>query len=180
MYEDKKKFYFVNEMMYGGTLYDRVTREQLSENRAAKIIRQLISAVTYLHSKGIVHGDIKPHNIHFRGVDDDMIKLIDFGTSRRINPDHHMHGVFGTVYYLAPEVIEGDYDEKCDVWSIGVILYILIAGGPPFDGANGKEVIQAILKGQFNLQGGIWDGVSNETKDLISRMLCRQEERITA
>jgi calcium-dependent protein kinase len=85
MYEDSKKIYFVNEMMYGGTIFQRLVREKsFSEAKAAKIIKQLVSAVAYLHSKGIVHGDIKPMNIHFRGVDDDIVKLIDFGTSRRI------------------------------------------------------------------------------------------------
>jgi len=135
MYEDKKKIFFVNEMMLGGTLFERLAQEHnFSEFRAGKIIRQIISALTYLHSENVVHGDIKPGNIHFRGIDDDMIKLIDFGTSRRINENHAMHGVFGTSYYLAPEVIEGIYSEKCDVWSVGVILYMLLTGHPPFDG----------------------------------------------
>lgn len=86
MFEDSKKMYFVNEMMYGGTIFQRLEREKhFSEAKAAKIMKQIIGAVAYLHGQGIVHGDIKPHNIHFRGVDDDIVKLIDFGTTRRIN-----------------------------------------------------------------------------------------------
>ncbi len=129
MYEDQKRMYFVNELMYGGTLFDRISKlKSLNEQSAAKIIRQLLSAVTYLHSQGYVHGDIQPNNIFFRTESDDMIKLVDFGTSRRIADDHHMHGVYGTSYFCAPEVVEGDYSEKCDVWSIGVLFYILISG----------------------------------------------------
>lgn len=97
-----------------------------------------------MHSQNIVHGDIKPLNIHFRGLDDDIVKLIDFGTSRRINEKHAMHGVFGTSYFLAPEVIEGDYNEKSDVWSCGVILYMFITGRPPFDGVDDREIIKCI------------------------------------
>ena len=81
-----------------------------------------------------MHGDIKPQNIHFKDQEDTIIKLIDFGTSRRVNNEHAMHGVFGTSYYVSPEVIEGTYSEKCDVWSVGVILYILLSGEPPFNG----------------------------------------------
>mgnify|MGYP001238810355 CR=1 FL=1 len=100
-----------------------------------------------------MHGDIKPQNIHFRGVKEEMIKLIDFATSRRINAEHAMHGVFGTSYYLAPEVIEGTYSEKCDVWSVGVIMYILLTGEPPFNGATDSDVVEAIKVGQFSLEG---------------------------
>lgn len=86
MYEDRKKMYFVNEMMHGGTLYERVTMDmQFGEIKAANVIRQLLSAVNYLHQSSIVHGDIKPQNIHFKDQHDQIIKLIDFGTSRRIN-----------------------------------------------------------------------------------------------
>lgn len=105
-----------------------VREKSFSEAKAARIIKQLVSAVAYLHGRGIVHGDIKPMNIHFRGVDDDIVKLIDFGTSRRIREKGNMSGVFGTSYFLAPEVIEHNYTEKCDVWSCGVILYMMLSG----------------------------------------------------
>lgn len=133
MFEDKTKLYFVNEMMYGGTLFERLAKaHNFSEARAAKVVKQILSAISHLHSKGFVHGDIKPENIHFRALDDDILKILDFGTSRRIGADHHMHGIHGTVHYIAPEVLEGDYDEKCDVWSVGVILYMLLSGSAPF------------------------------------------------
>ena len=100
--------------------------------------------MNYLHQNNIVHGDIKPQNIHFKDQNDHIVKLIDFGTSRRVNEKHAMHGIFGTSYYLAPEVIEGTYSEKCDVWSLGVILFILLSGVPPFAGNSDEEVVQSI------------------------------------
>jgi calcium-dependent protein kinase len=114
-----------------------------------------------------VHGDIQPNNIFFRSETEDTVKLIDFGTSRRIADDHHMHAVYGTAYFCAPEVIDGDYSEKCDVWSIGVLLYMLLSGQPPFNGAIGKDVTAAIKKGQYAMSGDYWDKISAPAKDLI-------------
>lgn len=136
--------------------------------------------MNYLHQNSIVHGDIKPQNIHFKDQDDTIIKLIDFGTSRRVNDQHAMHGVFGTSYYVAPEVIEGTYSEKCDVWSVGIILYILLAGEPPFNGNTDQEIVQRIKEGDFVMEGPRWDEVSDEAKDLITRILCKEDIRISA
>ena len=168
-------------MMHGGTLYERVTTDlHFNEVKAANVIRQLISAVNYLHQNSIVHGDIKPQNIHFKDQEDTIIKLIDFGTSRRVNDKHAMHGVFGTSYYVAPEVIEGTYSEKCDVWSVGVILYILLSGEPPFNGPTDEEIVDKIKIGEYSFDGARWDEVSPEAKDLISRILCKEDDRISA
>ena len=104
-------------------------------------------------------------------MEDDVIKLIDFGTSRRINAEHAMHGVFGTSYYLAPEVIEGTYSEKCDVWSVGVIMYILLCGEPPFNAATDEEVVELIKQGEFEMEGEHWDHVTDEAKNLIASLL---------
>lgn len=120
-----------------------------------------------MHQSNIVHGDIKPQNVHFKDQDDTIIKLIDFGTSRRVNDQHAMHGVFGTSYYVAPEVIMGTYSEKCDVWSIGVILYILLSGEPPFNGSTDQQIVENIKGGEFSMSGPAWDDISNEAKDLI-------------
>lgn len=86
-----------------------------------------------------MHGDIKPSNIFFRSNDEDFIKLTDFGTSRRITDDH-LQGVYGTSFFCAPEVAIGDYNEKCDVWSIGVIFYMLLCGQPPLNGTTGRQI----------------------------------------
>ena len=140
----------------------------------------MLSAVNYLHQNSIVHGDIKPQNIHFKDQNDHIVKLIDFGTSRRVNEKHAMHGVFGTSYYLAPEVIEGTYSEKCDVWSLGVILFILLSGVPPFAGNSDEEVVQSIKKGHFAFDDPCWQDVSNQCKDLILSMLSKESVRPSA
>lgn len=92
-----------------------------------------------------------------------------------------MHGVFGTAYFSSPEVVEGGkYSEKCDVWSIGVIMYCLLCGQPPFDGESDKEVVKAVIAGKYNLSGGLWDDISDSAKDLLSKVLVREEKRISA
>ena len=91
-----------------------------------------------------------------------------------------MHGVFGTSYYVAPEVIQGTYSEKCDVWSVGVILYILLAGEPPFNGQTDEEIVDKIKIGEYTFEGPRWDEISAEAKDLIARILCKEEDRISA
>ena len=158
-----------------------MTREQvISEEVTAGIIRQVLSALTYLHSQGIVHGDIKPSNIHFHTVEDDIVKMIDFGSSRRVAQDELLHGVYGTSYYVAPETLEGGYTHTADVWAVGVLLYILLSGEPPFDGASGRQVINAVRQGEYNMKGGAWDAISNEAKDLIMNMLTTPDKRISA
>jgi len=91
-----------------------------------------------------------------------------------------MHGIYGTSYFLAPEVIDRNYSEKCDVWSCGVILYMLISGKPPFDGRNGQEVVKSIQNGKFDLDSEIWSVMSTELKDLVSKMLVPESKRLSA
>ena len=82
-----------------------------------------------------------------------------------------MHGVYGTAYYVAPEVLGGDYDEKCDIWSIGIILYMLLSGQPPFNGNSDLQILEAVKKGEFQIEGGVWDDVSITARDLVCKML---------
>ena len=102
-------------------------------------------AVSYCHSLGIVHRDLKPENILIDKEQNNILKLIDFGTSVTYERGQKLQGVHGTVYYIAPEVIaEQQYDERCDVWSVGVMLYILLSGRPPFDGASDSKIIESV------------------------------------
>ena len=129
----------------------------------------------------IIHRDIKPENILFESNDALNIKLLDFGNSRKMGENEAMHGVYGTAYYVAPEVLSGDYNEQCDIWSVGVILYMLLSGNPPFNGQSDLQIIEAVKKGSYEINGGVWDEISPEAKDLAMRMLTHDpKQRITA
>lgn len=105
----------------------------------------MMSAITYCHNHGIAHRDLKPENLLLSEPNDTKnIKVIDFGTSKAFGSNHHMKEKFGTVYYIAPEVLTYDYDEKCDVWSAGVILYIMLCGYPPFNARTDEEIYKKI------------------------------------
>ena len=113
-------------------------------------MKQVMSAVAYCHEKKIVHRDLKPENLVFINKDENSdLKVIDFGTSRSFNPDEKMKKRLGTPYYIAPEVLKREYNEKCDVWSCGVILFILLSGYPPFCAGSENEIINLILIGKF-------------------------------
>lgn len=99
------------------------------------------------------------------------IKVIDFGTSQKFDPNKKMNQIFGTAYYIAPEVLKGEYNEKCDLWSIGVILYILLSGKPPFDGNDDKEIVNSVRIGTYSMSGPEWKSITVEAKDLIKKML---------
>lgn len=122
-----------------------------SEKEASYIIRQLLMAVSYLHSNKVMHRDIKPENIMLSYRKTLDCKLIDFAAATDFKEDEHdneipLKEVKGTSYYIAPEVISGSYTSKCDMWSIGVILYMLLTGNPPFDGRSDKDVIKQLIK----------------------------------
>jgi calcium-dependent protein kinase len=165
-FSDAKHYYLVTEYLIllahpfryvdGGELFDEIKRRaHFSEQDAALVMNQLLSAVTYCHERHLVHRDLKPENILLdRSAGKNLsIKIIDFGTAKAFVPDSKMHQLLGTPFYIAPEVLMGDYNEKCDVWSCGVILYILLSGTPPFFGKTDKEVMRAVKKGQFTYRG---------------------------
>lgn len=141
-------------------------------------MRKILSAVKHLHEHGICHRDLKPENFLFSDNSEDAeIKLIDFGLSKRFghiqesHPSEKMHTIVGTPYYVAPEVLKGSYDFSCDIWSLGVILYIMLCGYPPFEGDNNKEIFKRVLQQKLEFDPEDWTRVSDEAKDLISKML---------
>ena len=142
----------------------------------------MLSAINYCHIRKIVHRDLKPENLLLdKDEDNPKIKIIDFGTSQLFDPEKKMSQKFGTPYYIAPEVLKKSYNEKCDLWSCGVILYILLCGYPPFNGANDKQIIEAVLKGKYTLDEPEWDDVCEDAKDLVRRLLTYDpDKRITA
>lgn len=180
---DEKNFYIVSELMTGGELYDQISKiSSYTEKNAAIIIDQLLSVISYLHSKQIVHRDLKPENIMLETNNhgDLSIKIIDFGAA------NFYYGTplklkIGTAYYIAPEVIRKSYGPKCDIWSLGVILYVLLCGYPPFDGEDDEEIMAAVEQGKFDFSSEEWDLVSNDAKNFIKKLLTYDEnKRISA
>ena len=186
LYEDSIRYYVVSELLTGGELFDYVIKlGHLSEVTAAKIMKQILSAVTYCHQNGIVHRDLKPENLLLESPPKEgkeiIIKMIDFGTSSLFNPTTRLHKRIGTPYYIAPEVLNMDYTEKCDVWSCGVILYILLSGYPPFPGKSNDDIMRKVRLGHFHFNHPEFNTVSVESKNLIRKMLTMdQRARLSA
>lgn len=178
-YQNEKYLFIVTEYLDGGELFDKIELLQtFSEAEAANYMSQILMAVSYLHSMNIIHRDIKPENIVLSNKDHDAnLKLIDFGTSREVEGNQKLQARMGTAYYIAPEVLRKNYDVKCDIWSCGIILYVLLCGYPPFNGSTEKKIIQRILKGQFTFPVEEWGKVSQNAKDLIKKMLTLDPEK---
>lgn len=172
-YEDARNYHLVTELYTGGELFDKIVRQsKFTQHEAAIVMRQVFSGITYCHSMKVVHRDLKPENLLLESVEEDAyIKIIDFGTASNFSAGKKMSQVIGTPYYLAPEVLLKKYDEKVDVWSCGVILYILLVGYPPFNGQTNIQIIEKVKKGKFKLTGPEWNCVDKDAKVLISRLL---------
>lgn len=177
-FEDGKFIYIVMELVTGGELFDKIQSvHRFTEKKAAEYFIQILSGVNYLHKHKIVHRDLKPENVLFDG---EILKIVDFGTSKIYDASKKMKKCHGTPYYIAPEVLNGSYTEKCDVWSCGVILYIMLCGFPPFNGKDDDEILDAVLKGKFNFNLPEFKHVSNTAKNLIKKMLTyNPKDRIT-
>lgn len=167
----------------GGELFFHITKKKyLTEAKAALIMKQAFYALCYLHSNMICHRDIKPENFLLYQEDDDShIKLIDFGLAKKVTKDELMTTPNGTPYYIAPEVLKGSYTALCDNWSMGVVMYIMLSGKPPFTGKDNNEILHNVLHTQFDFKTPVWEQISEQAKDLISKLLCRNaDERLTA
>eukprot|EP00347_Sterkiella_histriomuscorum_P018781 403344202 len=182
IYQDAKNIYLITEYLEGGELFDLILKtKHFNENIAAKIMKQLLSAVSYCHNKQIVHRDLKPENLLLCQKDSFEIKVIDFGLSRQFSPEKNMYSKMGTPFYIAPEVLKKKYNEKCDIWSCGVILYILLSGNPPFNGKNDQAIFDSIALGYVSFQGVEWKNISNQAKIFIKKMLqVNPDDRISA
>ena len=136
-------------------MFDKLSKDKtMDEKDSANIMKQLLSAIVYCHAGNVVHRDLKPENLLLESPEENArIKVIDFGTSQIFNPTKKMTVKIGTPYYIAPEVLSQSYTEKCDVWSCGVILYILLCGYPPFVGRNDFDIMNKIKKGIIKMTG---------------------------
>ena len=175
IYEDSRKYYIMMEFLEGGELFEAITSAgSFNELSAAKIMRQLLNAINYLHSNHIVHRDLKPENIMLTNEPKEgnyQIKLIDFGAATTFIPGKKISKFIGTSYYIAPEVLKENYDEKCDIWSCGVIFYILLCGYPPFNGNTNLDIYHNIRTKNPSFGGDEWEDISKDAIDLIKNML---------
>jgi len=176
IFEDARRFYMITEACEKGELFDYLIQSQrLTEHVTAHIMLQMLSAVCFCHEKGIVHRNLKPENLLIDSIaanGEVTIKVIDFGTSTLFTGGaQKMNTQLGTPYYIAPEVLNMEYDEKCDLWSCGVILYVLLSGQPPFGGDTDEEILNAIRVGKFSFPANMWEHVSKDAKALITSLL---------
>jgi len=182
-WETDRICFLVTELCEGGELFFHITnRKYLTEAQAAQIMRQAFYALCYLHNNKICHRDIKPENfLLYKENDDSFVKLIDFGLAKRVSKNEVMNAPNGTPYYIAPEVLKGSYTTQCDNWSMGVVMFIMLSGKPPFGGRSNKEIIDNVLRGQYSFSSPVWQSISDEAKDLINKLLDRQADmRLTA
>ena len=186
IYEDNKYIYLIMEECSGGEFFDSLAKrakekKMYTEKECAKIFKQILEAVNYLHAHGVCHRDLKPENILFSNVaDDSCLKLIDFGLSKVIEGDKNLKGAVGTTFYMAPEVITGNYNEKCDIWACGVILYIMLCGKPPFYSQNEEELKKNICSMKYTFDYPEFKKVSQDAIDLIKKILVPPEKRLSA
>ncbi|KAM6912769.1 ribosomal protein S6 kinase alpha-5 isoform 2-T2 [Xenentodon cancila] len=182
IYHDQLHTYLVLELLGGGELLERIRRKQhFSETEASRIMRKLVSAVSHMHDVGVVHRDLKPENLLFTDEGENSeIKIIDFGFARLKPPDNQLLKTpCFTLQYAAPEILKYDgYDESCDLWSLGVILYTMLSGQVPFQcqeksltHTSAEEIMKKIKQGDFSFVGEAWRNVSQQAKDLIQELL---------
>lgn len=182
--EEREEVHLVMDLCGGGELFDEVLRRQrFNEPDAAQLFSEIVQAVTFCHAKGVLHRDLKPENLLLtrrlpEGVplaelatSGPLIKVADFGLAGVLAPGEKVKGMAGSPFYMAPEVLSGWYSCKADIWSLGVILYILLSGSPPFWGDADEDVFKAIQRNKPDLSTYPWNTVSSDAKSLIKCLL---------
>ena len=184
-YSSKEAYSIITEFCSGGELFQEITENgPFNEKYTAYVMFQIFSAINYCHNMNIIHRDLKPENILI--VDRNKnnfprIKVCDFGTSKMVEKGAVQRKLVGSSYYIAPEVIKKNYNEKCDIWSCGVILYILLSGRPPFGGEDDHEIMENVKKGKYDLDCSPFNKCSKSVIDLIKKLLVMdKDKRISA
>jgi len=179
-FEDRKYIYLVMELCTGGELFDRIIEVgHFTEPQAATLMQQIVRAIFYMHEQHVVHRDLKPENFIFLNkdpIEKSLVKIIDFGLSCYFKPDQVLTTKAGTPYYVAPQVLAGKYDQLSDMWSLGVIMYVLLCGYPPFFGESDADVLSKVRLGNFAFMPNDWKNVSEDAMNLI-RMLLKMNPR---
>ncbi|KAK4284664.1 hypothetical protein QN277_001464 [Acacia crassicarpa] len=183
-FEDQDNVYIVMELCEGGELLDRILSRggKYSEDDAKAVITQILNVVAFCHLQGVVHRDLKPENFLYVSKDENAeLKAIDFGLSDFVKPDERLNDIVGSAYYVAPEVLHRSYSTEADVWSIGVIAYILLCGSRPFWARTESGIFRAVLKADPSFDEPPWPSLSSEAKDFVKRMLNKDpRKRISA
>lgn len=182
--EDRENVYIVMELCEGGELLDRILSRggKYTEDDARTVLVQILKVVAFCHLQGVVHRDLKPENFLFTSKDENaQLKAIDFGLSDFVKPDERLNDIVGSAYYVAPEVLHRSYSTEADVWSIGVISYILLCGSRPFWARTESGIFRAVLKADPGFEEQPWPTLSNEAKDFVKRLLNKDpRKRMTA
>ena len=182
---ENDKFYIVTDYCPEGELFNEIEKKRIfTEKETSFIIYQILQAVRYCHKMRIVHRDIKPENIMILDRESNgllHVKLIDFGTAKLFAEGKKQKAIVGSSYYIAPEVIKGKYDEECDLWSIGVIMYIMLVGAPPFNGEEEDDILRSVTSGKYDTTCTAYTSLSDNAKNLMTRLLTyNPAQRITA
>eukprot|EP00475_Leptophrys_vorax_P036450 TRINITY_DN6166_c0_g2_i1.p1 TRINITY_DN6166_c0_g2~~TRINITY_DN6166_c0_g2_i1.p1 ORF type:complete len:262 (-),score=15.70 TRINITY_DN6166_c0_g2_i1:74-859(-) len=174
-YEDEDYVHLVMDLCEGGELWERLkARQRYSEEEASEVLRVLVSLLRRCHECGVMHRDVKPENLLLRAADNDVdVCVIDFGVAVFFQPGETFSEIVGSPFYVAPEVLHECYGPPSDIWSAGVLLYVLLSGTPPFWGESDEAVFRAILELEPDFAAEPWMDVSDEAKDLILRMLTK-------
>ncbi|MFS7908483.1 putative protein kinase CAMK-CDPK family [Helianthus anomalus] len=178
-YEDAVAVHVVMELCAGGELFDRIIqRGHYTEKKAAELARIIVGVVEACHSLGVMHRDLKPENFLFNDEQEEApLKTIDFGLSMFFKPGEMFTDMVGSPYYVAPEVLRKFYSQECDIWSAGVIIYILLCGVPPFWDETEHGIFEQVLKGNLDFASEPWPSISESAKDLVRKMLVRDPKR---
>lgn len=184
VFEEENEFYIITELVEGGELFDRiVSKSHYSEGEARDLVKIFLETMAYMHESNVVHRDLKPENLLLTSAEDNAdLKIADFGFAKKITELLPNETACGTPGYVAPEILRGDpYGAEVDIWSMGVIIYVLLAGYPPFYDEDQKKLFKKIKEGKYYFHDDYWSAVSPEAMDLIRKMLCvKQSERWTA
>ncbi|KAG8367064.1 hypothetical protein BUALT_Bualt16G0033700 [Buddleja alternifolia] len=183
-YEDHDNVYIVMELCEGGELLDRILSRggKYAEDDAKAVMIQILNVVAFCHLQGVVHRDLKPENFLFTSKEENStLKAIDFGLSDFVKPDERLNDIVGSAYYVAPEVLHRAYSTEADVWSVGVIAYILLCGSRPFWARTESGIFRAVVKAEPTYEEQPWPTLSSEAKDFVKRLLNKDpRKRMTA
>lgn len=185
VFEDHRSIYLILELCVGGELFDRIIdMGHFTEPQAAIVLQHMFRALFYMHENSICHRDLKPENFLFttkEAIEKTHLKVIDFGLACKFTKDQVLTTKAGTPYYVAPQVLAGKYDYSSDLWSLGVIMFVVLCGYPPFYGETDADVLAKVRLGNFSFAKADWKDVSDDAKDLIRNLLkMNPRDRYTA